>query len=338
MTNRKKIENSAFENSSKNKLFEILNYSKVSLNHLIGLSNKIKDEIAETKKDCLSKFSVEKYIENIKQYPSISAYSYVNESTITFCNDLLQYTNKSVLDLFHKLILVKFILQVYQQKRLEKFPEEVCSLYHTNFKRIVNDISSDSYQGSFFYDNDRFRKDIALCSLKMIPTGARKIHLEKLSLRFLFKGGLRQFVKGLQFLTAEFGSFKAILFEMHTDSKDSNLMAEFNEEGLIRAYKRIAVLFSLYPDVKGVFGSSWYYDPNLESISPRLAYLRRIPVNNGGKIFYLGPDDQSTKDATLKSPTRRKLYEEGKYIPNKYLLIWPRERLIYWAKNNRNSY
>ena len=28
---------------------------------------------------------------------------------------------------------------------------------------------------------------------------------------------------------------------------------------------------------RGMFGASWFYDPVLDDISPRLAYLRKIP-------------------------------------------------------------
>lgn len=116
---------------------------------------------------------------------------------------------------------------------------------------------------------------------------------------------------------------------MHTDSNDPHLMADFNQEGWIRFYKRVSDMLEIYPHVKGVFGSSWFFDPILEDISPRLVYLRIIVTDNGGKLFHIGSNDQSIKDATQKSQIRRKLCQEGKYIPTS---IWPRKNLIAWAK------
>ena len=36
-------------------------------------------------------------------------------------------------------------------------------------------------------------------------------------------------------------------------------------------------------------------------------------------------------NATAKSSTRKRLYEEGKYKPTGYMVIWLREELINWS-------
>jgi hypothetical protein len=41
--------------------------------------------------------------------------------------------------------------------------------------------------------------------------------------------------------------------------------------------------------VKGVFCSSWWYDPQLEAISPRLKYLSAVPTDNGAQLFFMKP-------------------------------------------------
>ena len=79
-------------------------------------------------------------------------------------------------------------------------------------------------------------------------------------------------------------------------------------------------------------GLSWFYDPYLKEISPSLNYLREIVIDNGGSLYYVGPNESAIRNATLLSMKRKELYEEGKYMPTNYLYIWPKKKLIQWAE------
>jgi hypothetical protein len=124
---------------------------------------------------------------------------------------------------------------------------------------------------------------------------------------------------------------------MHTDSNDPELMSDFNPEGWERFYRRTAALLELHTRVRGVFGVSWFFDPELETISPRLAYLRTKVTRNGGRLFRLGPSAQSRADATARSEMRRRLVAEGRYAPTRYLLILPRGPLMQWARGDART-
>ena len=56
---------------------------------------------------------------------------------------------------------------------------------------------------------------------------------------------------------------------------------------------------------------------------------------NGGRLFYYGSSEAMIKDALFKSPTRRRLYEEGLYVPRSFIRIWPRNELIEWADRSK---
>jgi hypothetical protein len=43
----------------------------------------------------------------------------------------------------------------------------------------------------------------------------------------------------------------------------------------------------------------------------------------------------SIQDAVYKSPTRKQLYERGKYIPKEYIGMWSRRSLISWADKEK---
>jgi len=95
-------------------------------------------------------------------------------------------------------------------------------------------------------------------------------------------------------------------------------------------------LLKIDPHIKGIHSAPWFADPKIEEISPRLRWVRQTIVGkNGPSMFYVGTSENCIKDATFKSPTRRRLYNEGLYMPAKYLYVWPRNRLIKWADANR---
>jgi hypothetical protein len=152
-----------------------------------------------------------------------------------------------------------------------------------------------------------------------------------LSPRVLFANRPGAFFEAMRFVTCELRGVMPV-YAMHTDLNDAELLREFCPDGWIRFYRRVASLLEKQAEVKGIFGTSWFFDPKLESISPHLTYLRTIVTNNGGAVFYGGSSCQAVKDATLKSRTRRRLYEEKKYLPASYTVIWPRRKLISWAK------
>jgi len=81
----------------------------------------------------------------------------------------------------------------------------------------------------------------------------------------------------------------------------------------------------------GMLGSSWFYDPPLEQISPRLAYLRVNPLKHGAFLIHQGPGEIHTQRAATSSPTRAALIEKGEYTARSWIVAWPRAALIKWA-------
>jgi hypothetical protein len=299
---------------------------------LMDLSDRIAREIATLDRNLLSSFPIAKYLECIEKYPKISNYGYINQELKDFCRSIVYRSSERALELYHQLILVNLILIGKEKIEKNQLPEDIKKLCNSNFDRVAREIESGGNTECYNYGHDKFRKNMAICSLRLIPAGAQKINLSGISRRFLFRKGFTQFMEGIIFGLFELGGFYP-LYEMHTDSNDPELMADFNEDGWIKFYGRVYELLKTQPDVKGVFGSSWFFDPKLEKISPRLLYLRKIVTDNGGKLFYLGSNSQTIRDATLKSTTRRKLYEENKYMPTSYLLVWPRKKLISWVES-----
>ena len=119
------------------------------------------------------------------------------------------------------------------------------------------------------------------------------------------------------------------LFRMHLDSRH---LEEFNLLGRNQCFARIAELLEAMPGVRGLVGTSWFYDPQLERISPHLHYLRKVPMDGGAFLRIDGPGEIHTQRATARSETRRRLYEEGKYSPVCATVVWPRKDLLAWSR------
>ena len=292
---------------------------------------KLVDDMSEKHKSLFSVFPISKYLSLLRAIPEIASYHYINSDMIRFCDSTKNGFGSNALSNYNKLLLLTLIVSANKNVKWTQFSNDIQHLYLLNFKRIISQIENNSSDNYYSYGNDKFCKDIAICCLRMIPTGSRKIHLNGIPKTFLFKGKIHHIFSKVLFVLFNLKGLKP-LYEMHTDSHDPDLMAEFNLEGFIRSYKRIAGILKENPRVKGAFAGSWFYDPQIASISPRLAYLREIITDNGGKVFYMGDNKASTQDALLKSPMRRKLFEEKKYIPRVYMIIWPRKNMLQWTE------
>jgi hypothetical protein len=112
---------------------------------------------------------------------------------------------------------------------------------------------------------------------------------------------------------------------------DLRAMKEFTPEGWTASFARIAEVLELNPSVRGVAGVSWFYDPQVARISPHLAYVQ-APTNHGAFLAKMLTPPHDVENALIRSPTRKKLYAEGKYAPTCYMLAWPRGRLLDWAQ------
>ena len=97
-----------------------------------------------------------------------------------------------------------------------------------------------------------------------------------------------------------------------------------------RSYYRMAQSMRLQPEIRGFAASSWFRSPGVHRVSPNLAWLSRVILDNGGFVVEAGPD--SPDGGVLhRSKTRRALYDAGKFKPTKGLVMWPRDAMIAWA-------
>ncbi len=209
-------------------------------------------------------------------------------------------------------------------------PDSVAALYPRELKRIMSQL--DTCESRFFrFECDAFVKDLSILKHRLIPVGAEYADpYSGVPRSLLFKGGARQLYKGIRACLVQAGGFWPFL-ELH-----AHILAleDFNPAGWRKTYVRLAELLELNPRFRGVTSSSWFLDPALEGISPHLSYLRREPEAQGATILFSSIDREGKSGALAKSSSRRRLFNEGRYIPTVYTRVWPRSELIAWKSQN----
>lgn len=226
-------------------------------------------------------------------------------------------------------IIATWCLELPRRIAAYNLPAEVFDAYPYWLDRLSGELS----EGEGAYDPDPWAKDVRFAMGLSVP--ATRTHLIDLSSPVGPGQALRHSRAGLGIsppfrwvLAKGWGTW----LEVHTESRDT---ADFTAEGWDRAWLAMAGILEKYPGLVGGIGSSWFYDPPLSKISPRLAYLRETPLKNGAFMIHQGPGEIHTQRAGATSPTRRALIEAGEYTPRSWLMVWPRRALLKWAASER---
>jgi hypothetical protein len=294
---------------------------------------------------------------------------YINlSSKLTKCFDAAeQHFGAEALTLFLKYLLCssvvdaidKLPLQISEQN-LSKNHQE---LYLEWFERMHKDLSQQS--GDYYHhrNGDGYRQDIAVAGLRVIPiggawlveliyhnpselkhkpvisdwqnipelddTGAKqKDSLWRLIARLVFPGMAKNFIKyylkNLAIMLAQYDMYVVI----HTASREQH---KFTPKQMARGYQYIAELLNLRKELKGVYRASWFLDPALKNISPRLAFLWELPCSHGAKLIYIGLNNEDKP--FLNAPARQDAYDRGEYTPRTFAYHWDRQDLITWDQN-----
>lgn len=95
------------------------------------------------------------------------------------------------------------------------------------------------------------------------------------------------------------------------------------------SYRLMAEALLLQPQLRGIAGASWLRSPDTHRVSPHLACINRVILENGGFETTIGPAPADC-GVLSRSATRRRLYEAGEFHPTIGLTVWPRDRAVGW--------
>lgn len=211
--------------------------------------------------------------------------------------------------------------------RLASLPDRVREQQAKQFNRIAAD--DDCNAPWLDLDHDLFHKEFGIANLRLYVAGAQLVDPRcGIPRSVVIRGTPLDWIRNGSAVLS-LGGFRPY-FQIHTHKF---MLDTFNEEGWEECYRCCAELYDLHPQVLGMYGSSWFYDPALASISPRLGYLREVPQKGGARLLFVEAGGDAIKNSLATSPTRKALYEDGKYLPKSYMLVWGKEKQRMWARS-----
>ena len=227
-------------------------------------------------------------------------------------------------------LVAAWMLQLPSRVATLQLPAAVTALYPYWIEQVAGFL--DKAEGD--YDFDHWSKDVRF-SLALSVPGAKSQVID-LSSPLGPKQMVQHALQGrgvqplLRYLAV--GAKREPWLEVHTESR---WLRGFNEEGWNDAWATAAELCRARPELAGMIGSSWFYDPPLTEISPRLAHLRLNPLNGGAFMVHQGPGEIHTLRAGTASASRKALIDSGEYTARSWLMVWPRKELIAWADRRK---
>jgi hypothetical protein len=207
--------------------------------------------------------------------------------------------------------------------RLE-LPSKIAALYPMAFERLA--LYLQGLEGG--YPPDHKHKDWVFATGESVPV--TRSHSVDLASRIGYRASLALIAAQPRWRYArDLFRGQAIWpwLRVHTEPR---WLEDWNEAGWEEAYRQCARLLRSRPHLLGLAATAWFYDPQLAGISAHLCYCRERLLERGAVMMRVGTSAFDIASATARSPTRRKLYEAGRYVPVSYSLLWPRERLLRW--------
>lgn len=271
---------------------------------------------------------VDDILSNLPQYTQISDFSGPAKKVETlFSKKASSYSNNDKVVL-RRALVAKLAINLPEMVNHMALPDSILALYPDAFGRLADFLKSldnDPYDST----GEFFCKDIRFTLALSIPNGACVLDIDShVPLPSVILSVFRsKKVYGMiqYFRSGGTGTW----FRGHLDSR---YVKEWNEQGIDNFYLRVAELLEQQINIRGYVGTSWVFDPQLVEISPRQAFIQERPRERGAFFLQHGTERSDLEFALKTSETRRRLYQEGKYIPVCYSMVWPRKDLIAWAK------
>lgn len=301
------------------------------ISHAASLVQSLTAQLAERYPSAIEGYPPQRYIAELIATRAYGGYNLLPSIFSAASAEIELKVGLAGMELYHKLVIAILIAHFSERCVQERIPDSIALQYEVEFRRILAQFDTNT-SGFYVHGNDLFSKDLAICRGKLIPCGAELIdELSGVPRRISLCGGVSQLIATVCFFNVRCGGFRPF-YEMHMDPRARR---EFTSKGWDRCYLRIADLLEMHAHIKGVFGSSWWYDPEVERITPRLGYLRHLPLANGARIFRIGSDEGAIANSTSFSRQRKEQYEKGEYLPTNYAMIWARRDLLRWARQAR---
>lgn len=298
---------------------------------LVELKERFEEALREKHAALLERYPTAPFIDSIEAFQAQRTYNELPRTVRAQCRDIETSFGRQALGTWNKLLLVTVMQQLRERSRQHEIPSSVRPLVLREFGRICSELEKNHPNG-YRIENWYFLNDLGYCRLRLLPCGSEFVETwSGVPRRTLFLGGVMQFFKGAALFAANMQLLGRLqpYYEMHWDRRLARL---FNEDDYNQCYLRIADLLQANPRMRGLITTSWWFDPAAIALSPELEFLRRVPEENGARIFRVGEPRIALIHAVSFSAERKAAYDEGRYLPLRYMVVWPRRELLAWAR------
>ena len=224
--------------------------------------------------------------------------------------------------LYIQSLIYKLYLENINNMQGQDLPSDVKAYAEQDFSRILDYAVKGKKQMLTFNEYQLISYLQTIC-FKRFPVGNHNLSVSGIPRALLFKQSFKRAVKLVQLLVQMRGNHP--LFELHYNP---HRFRKFNKDGWQEVFHLSSKMLIKRPGIKGVFGATWFYDPVIKEISPELYYIREMIEEIGGEFFIVGSSDEDKKNAFTMSNVRKTAYDEGRYLPTSYMVIFPRSVLI----------
>jgi hypothetical protein len=167
-------------------------------------------------------------------------------------------------------------------------------------------------------------------TLRRFPAGQFDWEVSGISRRYLLAVRPHQLPATLAFATFRMRGIQPVFFS-HLNWRRAEV--SLREEEANRSYYRMARSLERQPHIKGFAACSWFRSPETHRVSPHLAWLSRVFVENGGFVIEAGAENPEG-GVLHRSERRRQLYRSGDFRPTRGLVMWPRAAMLEWARQH----
>lgn len=171
----------------------------------------------------------------------------------------------------------------------------------------------------------RFERLMKIALLKRFPAGLFEWEVTGVSRRYCVETAVAAWPRVGAFIALRMRGLRPVFF-----SHLGRVGVPLTELEANRSYYRMALALELQPEILGFAACSWFRSPDTHRVSPHLAWVSEVFERNGGLVVDAGYDGADS-GALYRSPTRRALYESGKWRPRRGLVMWPRAAMLAWA-------
>ena len=239
--------------------------------------------------------------------------------------DSLRLPDESAARAFERTILLR-AMRVSAQ-RLDSYPvhASVRRLYLEELRSAES--PTPAAMSRFDLSKNIFVSLAKIATLRRFPAGQMTWEVSGIPRSWLPKVPVGSLPQVVRYLLKLGGLGPAFVPHLNATRKDRAALLERETN---RSWYRMAQSMKLQPQIRGLVASSWLHSPDTMRVSPHMTVLSRTLLDNGALVVRHHAADLDC-GVFYRSPERKKLYEEGQFLPTHGLVIWPRKEMLAWA-------